>query len=289
MPSSAQAQQLAAVMDAEREALQGAGIRRVGSLAATVRAATIRAYKSGGDVAAPIRKIVGKAAPVLADAMAAAELQGILRSRINHKQAKRDGLALSDPYRAALKMLADRLSFTDKELRAIAAKHGTAAVSATGEAAGLLERNVLAAVAAGVKANATTNEGISLIRAAFQDSGFDNQSPFVLETVFRTELHRAYSGGQAASDIEPAIADVLWGYEFASVGDDRTTVICLACDGTRAPKDSPFWDSHVPPLHWNCRSQLIQIFDGEQLATPTTLPSIEPAEGFGANPLLVFA
>jgi len=43
--------------------------------------------------------------------------------------------------------------------------------------------------------------------------------------------------------------------EYLAVMDNRTTDICRSLDGKTWPVGSP--DVKVPPLHWNCRSQLL--------------------------------
>ncbi len=68
--------------------------------------------------------------------------------------------------------------------------------------------------------------------------------------------------------------------------DNRTSEICDALDGTVRPADDPFWGSHTPPLHFNCRSILTPLSDeeAEEEGVTGNDPGVEPDEGFGHQP-----
>ncbi len=77
--------------------------------------------------------------------------------------------------------------------------------------------------------------------------------------------------------------------EYVAIDDNRITEICKKLDGTRLPPDDPFWASHTPPNHFNCRSTVRAIFKGTDEAKrvkkrkPKDVPPIP--EGFDASPL----
>lgn len=56
-----------------------------------------------------------------------------------------------------------------------------------------------------------------------------------------------------------ANADVLEGVQFLATLDSRTTLVCARWDGTVWAVDDPAIQK--PPLHFNCRSQLVPIVD----------------------------
>lgn len=58
---------------------------------------------------------------------------------------------------------------------------------------------------------------------------------------------------------------------FDAVLDDRTTELCKSLDGVVRPIDDAFWNSYYPPNHFNCRSDVRQLREGEADITPTEL------------------
>lgn len=60
---------------------------------------------------------------------------------------------------------------------------------------------------------------------------------------------------------------------FAAIIDDRTSDLCRDCDGTVLPADDPWWRSHTPPLHPNCRS-VVDPVD----APPTAAPAVDAGD-----------
>jgi SPP1 gp7 family putative phage head morphogenesis protein len=107
-----------------------------------------------------------------------------------------------------------------------------------------------------------------------------------IETIFRTNVQSAYTAGRykQATD-EDTIADRPY-WMFDAIEDDRTSEICEKCDGTVRPADDAWWKSHLPPLHFNCRSHFITL-TGEQAdkhGVAKKPPTIEADDGFGAPP-----
>lgn len=87
--------------------------------------------------------------------------------------------------------------------------------------------------------------------------GFHENNPFYLETVFRTNTISAYNAGRWA-EIQRRKDSIAF-LEYVAIDDSRTTEICSALDGTILPADDPFWKTHYPPNHFNCRSQVVEI------------------------------
>ena len=105
------------------------------------------------------------------------------------------------------------------------------------------------------------------------------------ETVFRTNVQAAYNAGRAMGFEE----DKPLALEFIGIDDARTTDICRSLQNPKIilPYDDPFWASHWPPLHFNCRSTVRGIYDESEL--PKEFISPEPSarvpNGFGKFPL----
>lgn len=122
-------------------------------------------------------------------------------------------------------------------------------------------------------------------------------------TVFRTNMQKDYNAGKAQQMME----DPPMYLEFIGIDDDRQSEICRVRNGVIRPYTDPWWDDNWPPLHYNCRSTVREIFaeEAEVLGLkPTRLPNIEesdrtvkdsqgkqstikrnkPVSGFGRNP-----
>lgn len=135
----------------------------------------------------------------------------------------------------------------------------------------------------------TTQSAVRIIRARLDAAGLTVRNPYAVETVYRTTVQTAYAAGRAQANDDPAVKEILWGYEFSAVMDDRTTEICQSLDGMRLPVDDPEWEGREPPCHFGCRSTRIEVFKGDKLAVATDVPDIRAMEGFGLNWGRIFA
>ena len=163
---------------------------------------------------------------------------------------------------------------------------------------GLLELNIRRAIAESLAAGEHKAGTIAAVRKAFDDSGVTNANPHLIETQARTQTQLAYTAGRLKANEAPEIQDVLWGYEYITVGDDRVRPSHAALDGLRLPKDHPRWKEIMPPCGYNCRCTVIEVFKDEKIATINDVPEYVDVngervragadEGFGFNPLDVF-
>lgn len=111
--------------------------------------------------------------------------------------------------------------------------------------------------------------------------------PGRLETIFRTNLLSAYNGGRFAILSAPAVRATRPFSRFDGIDDDRQSDICRDADGTILPADDPWWASHTPPLHFNCRSVVTPLSPEEaddEGGVDDEGPDNEPTEGFGTPP-----
>jgi SPP1 gp7 family putative phage head morphogenesis protein len=105
-----------------------------------------------------------------------------------------------------------------------------------------------------------------------------------LEVIFRTNVQLAYSKGRVAQLQEPAIAKVHPFWKFSSVLDARTSDICKPLNGMVLEADNPWWQSHTPPLHHQCRSTIIGLTNraAQRVGVTQKPPDTKAAEGFGS-------
>jgi len=81
----------------------------------------------------------------------------------------------------------------------------------------------------------------------------------------QTEYNTAVASGQMGirwNQIE-ADKEILPLLKMTVVEDAQTTEICEPLDGITLPVNDPFWDEFYPPNHWNCRSTVLQLDEGE--------------------------
>lgn len=98
-------------------------------------------------------------------------------------------------------------------------------------------------------------------------------NPWRLENIVRTNYIGAYNQGRVTQSRDPDVADMMKGYVYSAVLDDRTSDICDGLDGTELPYNSPDVDRIIPPNHYACRSLLVEVFVGEPLK-PTSSRAI---------------
>ncbi len=115
-------------------------------------------------------------------------------------------------------------------------------------------------------------------------------TPAHLETIYRTAIQTAYNAG-AWKHFEQSKLDSPY-LMYTAVNDSRTRPAHRALSGIIRHIDDPFWDSHSPPLGFNCRCRLIALDaaqakarsqDGRGLNKPVTA-DMTADKGFGHKP-----
>lgn len=113
--------------------------------------------------------------------------------------------------------------------------------------------------------------------------------PGRVETIFRTNVQSAYNAGRLEMFDDPVVKRFRPYRAWSVIVDRRTTEeICLPLRGVVVPADSAFAHSHIPPLHFNCRTGIMSVA-GEELkggrpTPPHSLPETSAQEGFGKDP-----
>lgn len=117
-------------------------------------------------------------------------------------------------------------------------------------------------------------------------SGSVDNPGWRLETIFRTNAQLAYSRGRYEQMTDPDVVDARPYWLFDAIIDGRQTEICAKCDGKVVAADDPWWETHIPPLHFNCRSSPITLTEEEarELGISPKPPTIDAAKGFGDAP-----
>lgn len=128
--------------------------------------------------------------------------------------------------------------------------------------------------------------GTALERAWRRSDATPNNVGWRLETIFRTNVQRAYSHGRYEQVTDPVVLDARPFWLFDAIRDQRTTEECSELDGTILPAADPYWNDKIPPRHFNCRSGIrtLRASQAQRRGVTTSPPHVEQVPGFGAPP-----
>lgn len=139
------------------------------------------------------------------------------------------------------------------------------------------------AITESIISNETPKQAIKRLAKAAKSAGIHPTSSHSLEAVFRTNTNMTYSAGKwKANEENRYIREMLWGYKYVTVGDNRVRESHAELDGVVLPKDDPRWNIIMPPNGWNCRCQVIEVWKETEIVPPPA--GVEPDEGFRFNP-----
>lgn len=103
---------------------------------------------------------------------------------------------------------------------------------------------------------------------------YDTYNKAYLETEYVTAL----TSGNEAIQWQSAQEDIKLfpQLKYTAILDQHTSEICKRLDGVVMPTNSPFWNIHTPPNHFNCRCHIEKIdkYDTEPNTNPSVVKSI---------------
>lgn len=91
-----------------------------------------------------------------------------------------------------------------------------------------------------------------------------------LERFSRTKITEVMNRGRKDYFDE---GDIVQGYQYSAILDDRTSQICETLNGKIFTKES----APTPPMHWNCRSVLIPITKYEKMTPTASIGGKDPS------------
>lgn len=274
-------------MERQRLRYEAIGMIRARAIAIKARGAALRAWLRGGDLHATMTAVavhLSPLIPVVTDGMLAGHLAGVLRTqeKVVERGKDRRGIRLSSAYENALRFLRERTGMTQEQQDSLQTRYDTAATQVVVGATRQAQDKIANAVAESIKAGDSVKRGATKIAEAFEAAGLGTQKKHTLEQVFRTQTQLAYSAGRMNSLADPAVQEILWGFEYVTVGDARVRPTHKEMDGHKAPKDDPIWQRWTPPNGYNCRCAILEIFDKGVPSAKT--PDVQPDKGFAFNP-----
>jgi SPP1 gp7 family putative phage head morphogenesis protein len=212
---------------------------------------------------------------------------------IKRDSGKKTRLALHDD---AVEFMQRRMQLTDEEIDKLRELYTPEATSVSNLFNDTIQRELQKAIADITADGDHVQEGIRRLRNKLDALGVTSGSPSQLEAIFRTQTQLAYSAGRMNANADPAVQEILWGYEYVTVGDDRVRPEHAVLDGTKLPKDDPRWGEIMPPNGWNCRCSVLEIYDTDSYQVVPPEPREIDGElvtgaadpGWGFNPGDVF-
>jgi len=182
----------------------------------------------------------------------------------------------------ALAWFRARLPLPDSEFRALREEARRRAFWVSGLAALDMVQEVMDALEAALREGTTFGDFQKALSERVK-SAWGEGGRHRLEAVFRTNLQLAYGAGRWKEAVSTRELRPYWG--LSVVLDGRTSEVCRPLAGVVLPADHPFWRTHVPPLHYNCRTVLVTYAreEGERRAWREPPPS-RPQPGFGRPP-----
>jgi SPP1 gp7 family putative phage head morphogenesis protein len=95
------------------------------------------------------------------------------------------------------------------------------------------------------------------------NAGVEQIAAFTLDTVFTTNMQKAYSLGRYEQLTDPAVKDALPYWQYLTVGDARVRPEHAVLDYFTARNDDAVWRKIYPPNGFNCRCIVIGLLAEE--------------------------
>ena len=119
------------------------------------------------------------------------------------------------------------------------------------------------------------------------EESWGGKIPGRLETIFRTNLQNAYGAGRYSEQYTDEAVATRPYVRLDVTLDSRTSEICEAIKDVGAvPKDGAWIARHHPPLHFDCRTNEVDLSEEEaqELGITKRPPRAPAGDGFGGVP-----
>lgn len=271
--------------------LERDGARLARRLESRIRESTIRALTSRTDNLDVEGIVVGELGPALREASLLAYLTGQYRARLrvsritgkNVRVVAGETMQLSatDRWRDAIANLRRLLRLPKSEVDLLRDQYGAQVTVQLTRVASRTTKTLTDVVDRSLMEGRTISQTRRDVSRAMAAVGLGSAGDHQIEAMFRTRTQEAFSAGRWVADHDPDVADLIWGYEYSTVGDDRVRPNHAAVDGTVLPKSDPWWRIWWSPNGWNCRCTQIELLSETRIVPPPS--GIAPDPGFAYN------
>jgi SPP1 gp7 family putative phage head morphogenesis protein len=296
---STKERQQAELQSRDTAKLQIEGVRAAKVIANRIERSGVVALRSGrkNSIIEVVRREINALHPLVMRAMTAAHLRGVYRTDVTRPQRsisfsrKTQTPNLKTTFNEAISFLSDRLDVNRRDLRKLSNQYEAQALEVVRRASAKVEKQLQKTILDITDKRLHVKEAVKQLKQTFDNTGLSPRNSFELEAIFRTQTQLAYSAGRWNADKDPDIQEILWGYKYVTVGDDRVRLEHAALEGMTLEKNDPRWNTMFPPNGWACRCQAIPIFEEREIVEPPTLVEVDgklitpgPDKGFAYNP-----
>lgn len=265
----------AVAVSRELDKLTDRGVNASVVMGARLKAKGVNLVAKGYDYTPALTVFLEDFFKLMQDALVCGHLTAVYRTVRRARVAYVDRINRFGAYDGAIGFLRKRTELTPVDIEFLREKYGAVALEVTKNLGAVVEEKAMKAVKEIIHEGLHITEAKQVMRHAFDAAGVTPGHKGLTETLVRTNIQLAYAAGKWTINQEDSIQEILWGYEYFTVGDDRVRDNHDMLEGTRAPKNDPIWDEIWPPNGYNCRCQVIEVFDS---STPVPAP-----EGAGAD------
>lgn len=305
--ASIASQKLVRMQEEDTSRLFNRGARRMLALTAGYKTALIEAIRTRNEelVTQALDRSEEPLIQFIQSALLAAHLTGRVRTRIVvealRRGGERRGLAVDQVFEDAVEFAKRRLNLRPAQIAALEKTYGDQAVKTVVGFTKKTREALTRVVARTIKENIHPSDAVRAAGRALRAAGVSPLAPYQVESVLRTNVQLAYGAARWNAAEDEDMQELLWGWEYATVGDDRVRPNHAAMDGARYPKGDPFWLKNWPPNGWNCRCSTVEIIKGDKearkkaarekkvdVAGEIMVGKPEADEGWGFNPGSLF-
>lgn len=193
------------------------------------------------------------------------------------------------PSQGAIDYLRRLTGMTTAAFDGLAARYRLLAFTISGVSDVRLIEQIKSALADTLANGGTVDDFRSVVNALFDRAGIERLAQTQLDTVFQTNIMKAYAKGRAEQLADPDVLAALPYWQYRTAGDSRVRPAHAALDGFTARQDDFVWGRIYPPCGFNCRCTVIPLLaseapDGSDAPGSSRIPmaaSSVPDPGFG--------
>jgi SPP1 gp7 family putative phage head morphogenesis protein len=190
-------------------------------------------------------------------------------------------------FKEATDWFRNQLPITDDEIADLSATEKQRAFFITGVAqldiVSAVHESIVQAIAEGTPLEEWRDSVAEKLTEAW---GRENSAQ--IETVYRVATQRSYVAGRLEQLRDPEVKSLRPYLKYIAIGDGAKCPgnICPEANGTILLQDDPWWATHCPPRHFNCRCRVDSLRQETADAEGVTESPPESAspEGWGSPP-----
>lgn len=188
-------------------------------------------------------------------------------------------------YDQAVRELRELVPLGDAEFDSLLEEEKQYAFKVAGVAQARLANDVLTAIADAVEDGSSLDEFIDDVGDKLERA-WGGPIPGRLETIFRTNVQRAYVTGKVRMMRDPAVLRDRPYWRYTGTDDDALCPTCEQWIDTVLPAADPWWSNHTPPMHFSCRCGIDPLSpdEAEARGIDDEGPRGRADDGFGDAP-----